>query len=88
MNMEVINLPKAKLENVKGVCWVKKAARFSGKRAKFSVAEGKRVMKMLAGQGLTPSAIDVAADGGFRFEIIAEKQSDQVADPNSWDEVL
>lgn len=78
-------MPSGKGPNVS---WVKKAAAFGSKPKSFSVPEGKRVLKMLIAQGLSASAIQVAPDGGFRFELVPTLNAEKEPEENSWDEVL
>lgn len=43
---------------------------------------------MLEGQGLEASVLEVAPDGGFRFEVTKSKGHDNDVPSNDWDEVL
>jgi hypothetical protein len=72
-----------------GFHWIKKATAAGTQPAKkFSVIEGKRVLKMLEENGLKPVALEVAPDGGFRFEVAPMGVPVVEAEVNLWDKVL
>lgn len=88
VDMAAADLPQPKQGKTKGLHWIKRAAALGPKPRKFSVPEGKRVLKMLEGQGLKASALEVAPDGGFRFEVKKMQDHGDVDPVNTWDEVL
>lgn len=85
--MATADLPQPKQGKTKGFHWIKRAKALSAATRKFSVPEGKRVLKMLEAQGLKASALEIAPDGGFRFEVVTKQGDDCVIEDNSWDEV-
>lgn len=86
-DMATADLPQPKQGKANGFHWIKRAAALGPKPRKFSVPEGKRVLKMLERQGLKASALEVAPDGGFRFEVIEKTGEECSHGDNSWDEV-
>ena len=81
-------LPPLTEGKTSGFHWAKKAAARAMPTKKFSVIEGKRVLKMLEEKGLKPLALEVAPDGGFRFEVAPLSGPASEADANPWDKVL
>ncbi len=83
------DLPKPAEGKLNGFHWIKRARASGAKHTKkFSVIEGKRVLKMLEGKGLKPLALEVAPDGGFRFEVAPLSAPASETSVNPWDEVV
>lgn len=83
------DLPKPTEGKLNGFHWIKRARASGAKHTKkFSVFEGKRVLKMLEDKGLKPLALEVAPDGGFRFEVAPPSGPASESSVNPWDEVL
>jgi len=87
--MGKVDLPKPTEGKMNGFHWIKRAKEAGMKHSKkFSVIEGKRVLKMLEDKGLKAMALEVAPDGGFRFEVAPLSGPASEASVNPWDEVL
>jgi len=86
--MGKVKLPPPTEGKTNGFHWAKKTAARAMPAKKFSVIEGKRVLKMLEEKGLKPLALEVAPDGGFRFEVAPLSGPASEADVNPWDNVL
>jgi len=86
--MGKVKLPPPTEGKTNGFHWAKKTAARAMPAKKFSVIEGKRVLKMLEEKGLKPLALEVAPDGGFRFEVAPLSGPASEADVNPWDKVL
>lgn len=83
------DLPKPTEGKMNGFHWIKRAKDAGMKHSKkFSVIEGKRVLKMLEDKGLKALALEVAPDGGFRFEVAPLSGPASEVSVNSWDDVL
>jgi len=86
--MENPELSQFKTEKKKGIRWVKQASAITKKPKKFSVPEGKRVLKMLEKQGLQPSAIEVSPDGAFCIRCVVTKAQADEPLVGDWDKEL
>ncbi|RBP94761.1 hypothetical protein DFO80_1033 [Rhodobacter sp. 140A] len=83
------DLPKPTEGKMNGFHWIRRAKDAGMKHSKkFSFIEGKRVLKMLEDKGLKALALEVAPDGGFRFEVAPLSGPASETTVNPWDEVL
>lgn len=86
--MAKTDLPMPIEGKLNGFHWIKRARASGAKHTKkFSVIEGKRVLKMLEDKGLKALALEVAPDGGFRFEVASLSAPASETSVNPWDEV-